>query len=709
MEKQKDKRKPKASSELPYINRELSWLAFNYRVLQEAKDKSVPLLERIKFMAIFSSNLDEYFKVRVATLKRLIKLKPKTRDKLDDEPQETLEQVLKEVHRQQEEFGQVFRDGILADLREHDIHMLTEHDLNPEQEKWVHNYFKETLEPLLLPIILDETETHLFLRDQTVYLGVKMWDSTEKECKPERFAMLEIPTKKHGGRFVKLPTVNEQRYVMFVDDVIRFCLPKLFPQYKSFAAHAVKVSRDAELDIEEEVSGSLMAKIQKSLKKRETGYPARLLYDPQAPQDLLEMMMAHTGITEEELVEGSKYHNFRDFFGFPDFNLPDLKYKPQPTLIHPQLEQEPSILAAMKERDYLVHYPYQSFDYVLRLFDEAANDPKVTAMSATLYRVADKSKIAKALVKAAKNGKLVTVVVELKARFDEESNIYWAGKLQKAGANVIFGLPGLKVHSKLGLITRNEKGKLVNYAYLSTGNYNETTSKIYADHALFTADKRLTKDVEQVFNFFIDRQTDKKFEHILMAPINMRQEFVKLIDREIKNAKKGLPASMILKMNALQDARMIKKLYEASQAGVKVQLLVRGICCLMPGVKGVSENIEVRGIVDRYLEHARVYIFHNNGDEKVYVASADWMTRNLNRRVEVAFPLYQQELVAQVRHIIDLQLQDDTKSRTVDNSYVKPDTPSNVRAQYETYDYLRSLVPSRAEEEETKPQKEKQA
>ncbi|WP_299759083.1 polyphosphate kinase 1 [uncultured Pontibacter sp.] len=693
MEKEKDK-KPRTSSEPPYINRELSWLAFNYRVLQEAKDKNVPLLERIKFMAIFSSNLDEYFKVRVATLKRLIKLKPKTRSKLDEEPQETLEQVLKEVHRQQEEFGQVFRDGILADLREHDIHLLTEHDLNPEQEAWVHDYFEETLEPLLLPIILDETETHLFLHDQTVYLSVKMWDTTEAGCKSERFAMLEIPTKKHGGRFVKLPTVDEHRHVMFVDDVIRFCLPKLFPQYKAFASHAIKVSRDAELDIEEEVSGSLMAKIQKSLKKRETGYPARLLYDPAMPQDLLDMMMAHTGITEDELVQGSKYHNFRDFFGFPDFNLPDLKYDPQPTLIHPQLEKEPSLLAAMKERDYMVHYPYQSFDYVLRLFEEAAQDPKVTAMSATLYRVADKSKVAKALVKAAKNGKLVTVVVELKARFDEESNIFWAGKLQKAGANVIFGAPDLKVHSKVGLITRNEKGKLVNYAYLSTGNYNETTSTIYADHALFTSDKRLTKDVEQVFNFFIDRQTDKKFEHLLMAPINMRQSFTKLIDREIKNAKKGLTASMILKMNALQDTRMIKKLYEASQAGVKVQLLVRGICCLKPGVKGLSENIEVRSIVDRYLEHARVYIFHNNGDEKLYIASADWMTRNLNRRVEVAFPLYQPDLVEQVRHIIDLQLQDDTKTRTVDNSYIKPDAPTNLRAQYAIYDYLRAMVPA---------------
>ncbi|WP_242921128.1 polyphosphate kinase 1 [Pontibacter liquoris] len=679
--------------ELPFINRELSWLAFNFRVLQEAEDKRVPLLERIKFLAIFSSNLDEYFKVRVATLKRLIKLKKKTREKLEEDPSITFDQVICEVKRQQNEFGRVYRESILPDLRRENIHMLTENDLNPAQQQWVKAYFEETLAPLLLPIILDATETHLFLKDQTVYLGIKMDDPKTEGDKPERFSMLEIPTKKLGGRFVKLPTEGEQRYVMFVDDVIRYCLPLLFPQYRHFDAHAVKVSRDAELDIEEEVSGDLMAKIRKSVKKRETGYPARLLYDPTMPQDLLDRLMAHTGISEEELVEGSKYHNFRDFFQFPDFNLPRLKYDPQPQLVHPLLEKEPSILAAMQKQDYLVHYPYQSFDYVLRLFNEAATDPNVTAISVTLYRVADKSAIAKALVKAAKNGKLVTVVVELKARFDEESNIYWAGKLQKAGANVIFGIEDLKVHSKLGLITRNENGTLVNYAYLSTGNYNEDTATIYADYALFTADPRLTRDVEQVFNFFVDRQTDKKIEHLLVAPINMREKFVGLIDREIRNARKGLPASMILKMNALQDERMIRKLYEASQSGVKIQLLVRGICCLVPGVAGLSENIQVRSIVDRYLEHARVYIFHNNGEEQYYVASADWMTRNLNRRIEVAFPLLHPNLVAQVRTIIDFQLADDTKARDVYNNYVQEPAAASVRSQYKTYEYLRSLVP----------------
>jgi polyphosphate kinase len=681
-------------ADTPLINRELSWLAFNYRVLQEAKDRTVPLLERVKFMAIFSANLDEYFKVRVATLKRLIKLKKKTREKLSEDPADTFEQVMQEVRRQQDEFGQVFREGILADLRQNNINLLTEEQLNPEQQKFVRDYFAENMQPHIMPLLLDETETHFFLKDQTVYLGVRLFAPKKKDLKTERFSMLEIPTKKHGGRFVKLPTEGEQRYVMFIDDVIRFCLPALYPDYSKFEAHAVKVSRDAELDIEEEVSGNLMAKIKKSVQKREIGYPARLLYDPETPQALLDAIMAHTAISEEELVEGSKYHNFRDFFQFPDFDLPDLKYTPQPTLVHPLLEHEESLIAAMQKQDYVAHYPYQSFDYVLRLFEEAATDPKVTAISATLYRVAEHSAIAKSLVKAAKNGKLVTVVVELKARFDEESNIFWAGKLQKAGANVILGVPDLKVHTKLGLITRNEDGKLANYAYLSTGNYNEDTSKIYCDHALFTCNKAITQDVEQVFNFFIDRQHDKKFKKLLMAPINMRDRFVELINREMKHAKQGKPAAMILKMNALQDERMIRKLYAASQAGVKIELIVRGVCCLVPGVEGLSENIRMRSIVDRYLEHARVYIFHNNGDEQYYVASADWMTRNLSRRVEVAFPLLQKDIIEQVRTIIDLQLADDTKARDIENEYVAHAAHTHVRSQYAIYDYLRQLIPA---------------
>jgi len=675
------------------LNRELSWLAFNYRVLQEAKDPTVPLLERIKFMAIFSSNLDEYFKVRVATLKRLIKLKKKTLEKLKHDPARELDEVLEEVDRQQHELGEIFRDQIVADLRKEKIFLLTEQELQPEQQEFIQSYFDEHLKNLIRPVMLTDGSGHIFLKDQVVYLGARLLQPRKSNLPQEAFALLEIPVKKHGGRFVKLPDAGDNHFVMFLDDLIRFCLPQLFPDYSSAQAFAVKISRDAELDLEEEVSGDLMAKIQRSLKKRETGYPARLLYDPATPAALLDIIQEKTGITRDELIPGSKYHNFRDFFGFPGFNLPHLKYEAQPTLPHPQLRFHKSMLEAIYHQDFLLHYPYQRFDYVVRFFHEAAVDPAVTTISATLYRVADKSKVAKALVKAAKNGKLVTVVVELKARFDEESNIYWARKLEKAGATVIHGVPGLKVHTKLGLVTRQEGRKIISYAYLSTGNFNEVTSHIYADHALFTRDTRLTKDVENIFRFFVDGVPNKRFKHLLVAPFTMREKFVELINQEIRNAKKDLPAYMILKMNALQDERMIMKLYEASKAGVKVELIVRGICSLLPGVPGLSDNITVRSVIDRYLEHARVYIFCNNNDEKLYVASADWMTRNLNRRVEAAFPLFDESLRKQVRDIIELQRTDNVKARNARNVYIRRSTEPQIRSQYATYNYLQNLNP----------------
>lgn len=673
------------------VDRELSWLSFNYRVLQEAKDPTVPLLERIKFLAIYSSNLDEYFKVRVATLKRLIKLKEKTRKKLQVDPSEELYLILQEVGRQQAEFGAVFRDMLLAELRRNRIFLLDESGLSADQQEFAATYFREHVQPLLAPLLLGRHQHHVFLKDQTVYLTVRLTEPHEGNLPSPNYAIIEIPTQQHDGRFVKLPTQDDQRYVMFLDDLIRFNLPLLFPDYGRYEVHAIKISRDAELDLEEEVSGDLMAKIKRSLKKREIGYPSRLLYDPETPADLLETVMHKIGITVEELVPGSKYHNFRDFFQFPDFNLPELKYGPQPPLSHPGLEKQKSLFAAIKERDYLMHYPYQKFDYALDFLKEAAHDPAVTAISVTLYRIGEHSEVAKILLKAVKNGKQVNVVVELKARFDEESNILWAGKLEKAGANVIYGVPDLKVHCKLGLVTRTEQQGPVSYAYLSTGNYNEVTSRLYCDHALFTASPKLTQEVEQVFAFLIRRRRDKPFRHLLVAPFNMREKFVELVHNEIRQAQAGQPAYLILKMNALQDEGMIKKLYEASQAGVRIELIVRGICCLLPGVEGLSENITVRSIIDRYLEHARVYIFGNGGAEKMYLASADWMTRNLNRRAEVAFPIYDAGIRAELRHLIDLQRTDNTKARDSHNEYLRDDQQQPVRAQYETYEYLKAI------------------
>ncbi len=641
-------------------SRELSWLAFNHRVLQEAQDVTVPLLERIQFMAIFSSNLDEYFKVRVATLKRLIQLKKSTRQQLTQDPSEELDQVLAEVTRQQEELGATFRQQIVPALQAENIVIIDDKTIRPEQEEWVHDYFLKKVQPLLAPVVLSPDINFFFLKDQVLYLLIELSHSGQEPT----VVVMEVPTKQHDGRFVKLPTHHNERFVLFLDDIIRYNLLRLFPEYQSAQAYAIKISRDAELDIEEEVSENLMAKIQRSLKKRETGYPSRLLYDSAMPPALQDTVCRLIGVTPEELVVGSRYHNFRDFFGFPDFGLPHLKYTPQPPLPQPQLHGRKKLFEAIYQQDFLLHYPYQSFDYVLQFLNKAAKDPAVTTISATLYRVADKSKVAKALVKAAKNGKRVTVVVELKARFDEESNIYWARKLEKAGATVIVGLPGYKVHSKLCLVTRQEKNGPVQYAYLSTGNFNEKTSRIYADHGLFTSDTRLTKEVEKVFQFFLDRNPDKQFRHLLVAPFNMRAKFIQLINKEIRNAKKGLPAYLIAKMNSLQDEAMILKLYEASAAGVRIELIVRGICCLNPGVAGLSENITVRSIVDRYLEHARVFIFGNNSNEEMYVASADWMTRNLSKRVEVGFPIFDNALRQEIRHLIDLQLQDNTKART---------------------------------------------
>ncbi|WP_073286954.1 polyphosphate kinase 1 [Hymenobacter psychrotolerans] len=696
--------KKSAAPKPALLNRELSWLAFNRRVLQEAQNPQVPLLERLKFMAIFSSNLDEYFKVRVATLRRLVKLKKKTRAKLGEDPNEQLSNLLSEVGRQQEEFGDTFRNSLLPALRDQHIHLVAEPDLSEEQRRWVQQYFEQHVQDLLSPAILDDNLHHLFLKDQAVYLTFYLTEPTGESRKKhhdetERVMVMELPTKRHGGRFVQLPAEGDERYVMFLDDVIRCCAHTLFPKFGKVQVHAIKLSRDAELDIQEEVSGNLMAKIKSSLQKRETGYPARLLYDPAMPKQVLKAIMQKTGIGKDELVEGSRYHNFRDFFGFPDLGLSHLVYEPHPPLPHPTLPRTGKMIPAIAERDHLLNLPYQSFDYVTRFITEAALDPQVSSISITLYRVSSKSEVAKALLKAVKHGKQVTVVVELKARFDEESNMYWAEKLQKAGANVIYGVPELKVHSKMLLITRAEEGHNRLYAYLSTGNFNEVTSRIYADHGLFTSDPRLTGEVGEVFRYFQDR-LDKtgQFEHLLVAPFELRERLNALIDAEIKRARKGEDAYIILKLNALQDERMILKLYEASEAGVRIELLIRGISCLIPGRDGQSTNISQRGIVDRYLEHARIYVFGNGGDEKVYVASSDWMARNLDRRVEVAFPILQPELRAEVRHLLDLQRQDNVKSRDWQNNFVGQDAAEagRVRAQFDTYAYLNKLSRRRA-------------
>lgn len=682
-----------------FRNRELSWLAFNHRVLQEAQSADVPLLERVKFLAIFSSNLDEYFKVRVATLRRLVKLKRKTREKLATDPAEELRLVLEEVTRLQREFGQTWRDQVLPALRAAHIHLLSDTELSDSQREWVADYCRQRVRPLLgPPLALDQLPGPLFLKDQAGYLVFRLSGPRRAGLPQQRVAVVELPTKAHGGRFVQLPGQDGSHYVMFLDDVLRVGAADLFPDYEQAESWALKLSRDAELDIEEEVSGDLLAKIKKGLKKRETGFPARLLYDPAVNPAVLLQVAERAGIRSEELVEGGRYHNFRDFFSFPDFGLKELRYPATPPLPHPELHRRRKLLKAIGERDYLLHFPYQSFDYVTRFFREAAADPRVTAIAVTFYRVAAKSEVAKALIKAAKAGKQVTVVVELKARFDEESNIYWAAKLEKAGANVIYGVPDLKVHTKMALVTRTEADDSVRqYAFLSTGNFNEVTSKIYADYGLFTADPRLTRDVGQVFAFLTDRQREgKTFEHLLAAPFNLREKLTEFIQTEITNARAGKPAYILLKLNALQDERMIRLLYDAAQAGVRVDLNIRGISCLIPGKAGLSENITQRGLVDRFLEHGRVYLFGNGGgveNERLYVASADWMNRNLSRRVEVAFPIFDDKLRAEIRDFVFLQQADNVKARDFHNRYLAGGNGGQrIHAQQTTYEQLKARL-----------------
>lgn len=681
------------------LSRDLSWLRFNARVLQEAQSDAVPLLERLRFLAIFSSNLDEFFKVRVATLRRLVKLKKKTRAQLEESPKRQLKAVLAEVQRQQEAFGATYRGQLLPALAEARIHLLGEAELSAAQRAWALDYFNHSVRDLLSPVVLDDALHHLFLKDQAVYLaflltGPRAARGRGKSRGPaaERVLVLELPTKRHGGRFVQLPAVGDDRYVMFLDDVVRVGAPGLFPAYAAVAVHAVKLSRDAELDLEDEVSDDLLAKIRSSLAKRATGYPARLLYDPEMPGEVLRALKAKTGITDDELVAGSRYHNFRDFFGFPGFGQADLRYPARPPLPHPTLPRTGPLLAAIGRRDHLLHPPYHSFDHVTRLLREAAADPQVSAVAITLYRVAAKSAVAKALLQAVKNGKQVTVVVELKARFDEESNIYWAEKLQKAGAHVIFTPPEQKVHAKLLLISRREAAEATRrYAYLSTGNFNEDTAGLYTDHGLFTADERLTREVAAVFAYCHDRRAPPALEHLLLAPFALRPRLNELIDHETKLAHKGQPASVILKINALQDPGLMAKLYAASRAGVRVELIIRGIGCLVPGQPDFSENIAQRGLVDRNLEHSRVYVFGHGGQEIVYVSSADWMSRNLDRRVEVAFPVFDPALRAEVRQLLDFQREDNVKARDFDNNFIGPepaDAP-RVRAQEATYQYLK--------------------
>ncbi len=674
---------------VPYIHRDISWLSFNYRVLQEAKDPTVPLLERLKFLAIYSSNLDEFFRVRIAGIRNLVRVGKKTKAQLGFDPHSVLTRLLKIVNKQQSEFGEIFENQIVPELAEYNINLLRRMDLSNEQAEFLLDYFEENLLPFVQPVLLVPKKIKPFLNNAALYLTLQMKEALKDNNSKDRFAVLKIPSD-HLPRFVDLPSSDGKHDLIMIDDIIRFAAGFVFPGYEIIDAFSIKLTRDAELYIEDEFSGDLVQKIKKSLIKRNVGPPSRLVYDRSMPAELLSILCETFDLEELDLLPEGRYHNNFDFFSFPDFGYDHLKNNPLPPIAYKVLENSNDIFKSIKKRDHMIHVPYHSYDSVVKLFQTAAADPDVTHIKVVQYRVARKSQIMNALMDAVKAGKQVSVFVEVKARFDEEANLRWGEKLEKAGVSVRYSFPGLKVHSKIALIARRENEQIQLYSYLSTGNFHEGTAKVYSDFGLFTADTRLTKEVGRVFSFLETVKVPKqKFQHLLVGQFNLRIKLVEKIDREIQHAKKGKPAEIILKLNSLQDKNMIIKLYEASQAGVKIKLIIRGICSLIPGVKGISENIEAVSIVDRYLEHSRIFIFHNNGKKDIYLSSADWMVRNLSHRIETTFPIYNPDLRKEILDFVKLQLQDNVKARIIDgkqhNHYVVNNQSIPVRAQLETY------------------------
>ena len=682
-----------------YKNRDISWLSFNYRVLQEAKDERVPLYERIKFLAIYSSNLDEFFRVRVAGLRSLINISKSAQKELEFDPANLLKKISKEINRQQKEYGLIFREKIIPELKTNNVCLIDENVTTEKQKQYISKYFYERVIPQIQPILLVKNKIVPFLRNRRLYLAVILKPKNSKKSKANpkstrnRYAIVEIPSN-HLPRFVGLPSEDKNTYIIFLDDIIRFHLSAIFLGYEIIGAYSIKLTRDAELYIDDEFSGNLLDKIEKSLLKRNIGAPSRFLYDERMPKNFLRLLKETFEIKNDDLVPGAKYHNFSDFFGFPSPAGSKLFNEQLPTLRHSQLDKYRFLFDALDKRDYIVHFPYQTYDYVLQFLDQAADDPDVTSIYVTQYRVAKGSEVVSALVKAARRGKKVMVFVELKARFDEQSNIHWAEEMKSQGINVLYSFPGLKVHSKLALVKKTYGKNDKYYCYMATGNFNEKTAQLYSDTGLFTSDQRLTKEVKMVFNHLRDTKIKPKFKHLLVAQFNMRKDFVKLIDNEIEFAKKGKSAKIILKMNSLEDKKMISKLYEASNAGVKIDLIIRGICCLIPGTVGLSKNIKIISIVDRYLEHSRIFIFNNNGHPKIFAGSADWMRRNLSKRIEVVFPIYDRTLKKEILDIIQLQLDDNVKARIIDrydkNIYKKNRIIRLNHSQVDIHKYLQS-------------------
>lgn len=681
-----------------YFKRDVSWLSFNYRVLLEAEDDALPIYERIKFLSIYSSNLEEFYEIRVAEHRGVI-MKKNFTEESGAEAEEVLTEITNEVNRQQREYYRIFSEKILPELNRQNIYLYQGSEPEPFHEEFVHNFFNEEVFPFLSPVMIQAGDIRTFIRDRRLYLVIRMVKKSKRkpegDTAPEyHYALMKIPYAK-VPRFIELPAHEGKFYIMFIDDIIRANLANVFPGYEIDSCYSIKISRDADIYLEDE-KGNIVESIRKKVKKRKIGALSRFMYDRAMPEDFLSFICDAFGITRDDLVVGGRYLNLQDLAKLPNPKGKELEQKIPTPMRVPYLDEKGSVFRAVKKKDILLHFPYQSFDYLIRFLMEAAFDPKVDEIKITQYRVAENSAVINTLVSAAQNGKKVTVFVELKARFDEENNMSTAERMEKAGIRIIYSIPGLKVHAKVAVIIRKDSedgNKRRDFAYLSTGNFNEKTARIYSDMALLTCNDEIITDINKVFAVLEGKMSEPTFRHLLVARFNMVPELTRMIHREIEHVKQGRKGRIVLKMNGLHDQNMINELYHASENGVEIDLIVRGICCLVPG-QPYSANIRVTRIVDMFLEHSRIWYFYNDGREDVFLTSADWMRRNLNRRIETAFPILVPEIKQEVIDILKIQMRDNVKACLIDgqlrNNFKHNDDPVKVRSQLAIYEYLKN-------------------
>ena len=681
-----------------YFKRDVSWLSFNYRVLLEAEDDTLPVYERIKFLSIYSSNLEEFYEIRVAEHRGVI-MKKNFTEESGDEAEEVLTEITNEVNRQQREYYRIFSEKILPELNRQNIYLYQGSEPEPFHEEFVHNFFNEEVFPFLSPVMIQAGDIRTFIRDRRLYLVIRMVKKSKRKLEGDQapeyhYALMKIPYAK-VPRFIELPQHEGKFYIMFIDDIIRANLANIFPGYIIDSCYSIKISRDADIYLENE-KGNIVESIRKKVKKRKIGALSRFMYDRAMPDDFLSFICEAFGITRDDLVVGGRYLNLQDLAKLPNPKGKELEQKIPTPMRVPYLDEKGSVFRAVKKKDILLHFPYQSFDYLIRFLMEAAFDPKVDEIKITQYRVAENSAVINTLVSAAQNGKKVTVFVELKARFDEENNMSTAERMEQAGIRIIYSIPGLKVHAKVAVIIRKDPddgNKRRDFAYLSTGNFNEKTARVYSDMALLTCNDEIITDINKVFAVLEGKMAEPTFRHLLVARFNMVPELIRMIHREIEHVKLGRKGRIVLKMNGLHDQNMINELYHASENGVEIDLIVRGICCLVPG-QPYSANIRITRIVDMFLEHSRIWYFYNDGKEDVYLTSADWMRRNLNRRIETAFPILVPEIKQEVIDILQIQMRDNVKACLIDeqlhNNFKHNEEPVKVRSQLAIYEYLKN-------------------